>query len=119
MSDAVIAAIIGGIGTALTGLGALIRWAVKVWAQVRREAIKADREEAALQREEAARNRDALIEQARSGATLVSSNAMLAGTVNELRDELRGVLIALAANDDARRARRVHNGSRSHGEHDD
>lgn len=67
MSDV---AMIGLLGTAGTALIAFLRWAVALWATVRREDISASKETAKLQREEGARMIDALLAQARSNAEL-------------------------------------------------
>jgi hypothetical protein len=102
MSDAVLTALIGA-GTALvTASGAFARWALKLWAQVRREAIKAQQVAAEQQRADNARMVDALLAQARSNAELAGRLDQLAGkldTLIEWRDPQPG--------DDERRARRT------------
>ena len=114
VSDAIITALIGAGGAVFAGFLKLIHWAVKEWASVRREAIKADAEAAAqqrahndrlleLQRADNAEMREALLEQARSNTALLAKLDAIADGLRADRDD---------------RARRAPNGSRSpHGEH--
>lgn len=120
VSDAIITALITATGAVLAATLKLIHWAVKEWASVRREAIKAEAEAAAeqrahnerlleLQRGDNARMREALLEQARSNAALVGKLDLIAGGLEALRAE----------RDADARVRRSSNGSRSPlGEHD-
>lgn len=120
VNDATITALIGAGGMVLAGFLKLIHWAVKEWASVRREAIKAEAEAAAqqrthndrllelqradnaqmreLQRADNAEMREALLEQARSNTALLAKLDAIADGLRADRDE---------------RARRSLNGSRS------
>jgi hypothetical protein len=118
VNDAIITALITASGAVLAGFLKLTHWAVKEWASVRREAIKAEAEAAAqqrahndrlleLQREDNAEMREALLEQARSNTALLAKLDVIADGLEALR-----------ADRDEARARRSANGSRSPlGEH--
>jgi hypothetical protein len=96
MSDAVVTALIAAIGEVLAAGLELIHWAVKEWASVRREAMKAEAEVAAeqrthnerlleLQRADNARMREALLERARSNTALLGKLDVIAGGLEALR----------------------------------
>lgn len=114
VSDAIITALITAGGAVLAATFKLMHWAVKEWASVRREAIRAEAEAAAqqrahndrlleLQRADNAEMREALLEQARSNTALLAKLDAIADGLRADRDE---------------RTRRALNGSRSpHGEH--
>jgi len=104
-------ALITAAGGALV---AFCRWAVRLWATVRREAIEAARQASAQQRADNERMVEALVGQARS-------NEMLAGKLELVASKLDTISARIEQEDDellARRARRA-NGSRAHGAHDD
>lgn len=82
MTDAELALLTAAGGT----LAALGRWAVGLWAAVRREDIMATKETAALQRAESGRMVEALLEQARSNATLAGKLEGLAAKLDMLLD---------------------------------
>lgn len=92
MSDATITALAGAGTALLAAIGTFLRWAVKLWADIRREAIKAESEASAhqrqhnerlleLQRQDNARMREALVEQSRSNATLVGKLDQVIGVL--------------------------------------
>lgn len=84
------------IGTAITaligGLAALGRWAVRLWATVRRETIEADDKRAARQREYDLEGRQALnASNERMTQALIAqatSSTTLAGEIKTLREQL-------------------------------
>lgn len=84
MTDPELAVLAGAITTGGGAILAIARWAVGLWAQVRREDIEATRETAAAQRLDAqrsdeaqradgARIREALVEQAKSNAAVIGT----------------------------------------------
>jgi hypothetical protein len=78
MTEAELVTLITAAGAAIAG-GA--RWALRLWATVRREAIAAAKEASAAQRADNERMIQALLEQARS-------NAQLAGRIDQLTTKL-------------------------------
>jgi hypothetical protein len=83
MTDA--QAIIGLITAAAGGIGVFLRWALALWATVRREEMCAAKEAAALVREDTRERTAALIEQAKA-------NVALAERIDELGGKLDTVL---------------------------
>lgn len=81
MTEAELVTLITGAGAAIV---TFVRWAVRLWAAVRREAIAAGREVSAQQRADNERMIEALLAQARS-------NAELAGKLDQLADKLDGL----------------------------
>lgn len=83
--------IIGG-GGALAAFVMFLRWAVTMWATVRREDIAATAATAAAVRADGARMVEALLAQARSnaelGGTISASNVELAGRIEKLTMKL-------------------------------
>jgi hypothetical protein len=84
MSDAAITALIGAAGAVLTAIGAFARWALQLWAQVRREGIVAAQAESAHQREDNDRMINALLEQARSNTQLAGKLELVASKLDTL-----------------------------------
>lgn len=78
MTEAELVTLVTAAGTAAA---AGLRWAVRLWAAVRREAIAASKEAAAQQRADNERMIEALLAQARS-------NAELAGKLDQLATKL-------------------------------
>lgn len=72
------------IGIVLTGIGAFARWAVRMWATVRREGIDADKTAATWQRADNERMVNALLESARSNTALAGKVEMLTSMIHEL-----------------------------------
>lgn len=78
MTDGELTALItAGVG----GFAGFCRWAIRLWATVRREGIVAAKEAAAHQRADSERMVSALLEQ-------VKSNAMLAGKLDQLSEKI-------------------------------
>jgi len=76
MTDPELALLGGGAGTTIVaGCIAFARWAMALWATVRREDIATAKETAALQRAESARMVEALLESARSNEALAGEHA--------------------------------------------
>lgn len=86
------------VSAAGAGLGWIFRWAVALWATVRREEVEASKVTAAAQRAESGRMVEALLAQARS-------NAELGGTIERSKVELAGKFDQLAAKIDDWRER--------------
>lgn len=86
----IVGLITGVLGTG--GLGAALRWAVRLWAQVRREAIAAEKDRTGQQRADTARMVDALIANARGSAELAGeiakSNAILSGKLDTVTEKI-------------------------------
>lgn len=83
MTDA--QAIISIITAAAGGIGVFLKWALGLWATVRREEMAAAKEAAALHREDNAQRTAALIEQAKA-------NTALAERIDELGGKLDNAL---------------------------
>jgi len=71
MTDTEFGAIIAAIGALGAGLLELLRRALRVWSQLRREELEIRKEDAVRRREDNERSIDALVEQAKSNAQLV------------------------------------------------
>jgi hypothetical protein len=70
------------------GVAAFARWALRLWATVRREGIASAKENSAAQRADNERMIEALVEQARSNAALAAAHADLATSVERLSQRL-------------------------------
>lgn len=81
-------AIISLITAAAGGIGVFLKWALGIWATIRREEMVAAKEAAALVREDNEKRTAALIEQAKA-------NTVLAERIDELGGKLDTVLTAL------------------------
>lgn len=83
----------GAVATGLvTALGVFARWAVRLWAQVRRETIEADDKRAAQQRQFDLEGRQALhASNERMTQALIAqatAQTQLAGEISSLREQL-------------------------------
>lgn len=90
MNDTALTALIGtGGGTVVI---AFLRWAVTLWATIRREELEAAKANAVAQRADGSRMVEALLAQATSNAALAGSlqqsNAILGGKLDHLSDKL-------------------------------
>jgi len=84
----IVTAIIGAGGAIGTGVLTLGRWLGGIWRDIRREEIAAANANASAQRAESSRMVDAMLEQARSNATLAAAHGQLAGKIDGLSHQL-------------------------------
>lgn len=105
MTEPELLALIGGAGTAIA---AGLRWALRLWATVRREDIEAARTAAAMVSADHRQMIDALIAQARSMAELGGKIETLAARLDTLvewrdRTPVEGYAVPIDPEDDRRR----------------